>query len=350
MDTFTQTLFAKESWLAYLVLPSISILVGLFLTWVFFTVLKFRNTQKPSVLKEQLLQRLKKPLYFLLPILFLYPLLSYFELGFKGFKLVEALIILNIAWMLIAILRALEEVVKEKFEVSEEHKAKDRKVLTQLRFLKSMALVVISTLAMASILWNIPSVQEIGRTILTSAGIAGIIIGVAAQKSIANLVTGFQLAFTQPLKIDDEVMIEGEFGTVEDITLTYVVVKTWDWRRLVLPLNYFNDKPFVNWSFSSKDIINTVFFYVDYSFPVEDLRLKFKELLLSNKLWDKRMADLWVTELNDRSMQVRATFSTKNSSAGWNLRCFIREELVAFIQKDYADHLPKYRRADVEEV
>ncbi len=206
-----------------------------------------------------------------------------------------------------------------------------------------VAIVVIITLSVASILWNVPAARELGETILTSAGIIGIIVGVAAQKSIANLVTGFQLAFTQPLKIDDQVIIEGEFGTVEDITLTYVVVKTWDWRRLVLPLNYFNEKPFVNWSFNSSKLIGSVFFYVDYTFPVPELRTELSKVLTTNPLWDKNKADLLVTNIDDRAMELRATFSAKNASDIWNLRCAVREQLMEFIQEKHPDALPKFR-------
>ncbi|MFD0797330.1 mechanosensitive ion channel family protein [Maribacter chungangensis] len=350
MDSFTAQFFGQDSWLAYLVLPAISMATGLILAKVCFLLLRVSNKRRPSSLKEHIIQAFKKPVYSLLPLVFLYPLVSYFSLGFYARKTMEAVIIVNLAWLLIAGVKVLEEMVKRKFEVADEHLAKDRKVLTQLRFIRSMALVIIVTLAVAAILWNIPSVKQVGSTILTSAGVAGIIIGVAAQKSIANLVTGFQLAFTQPLKIDDEVMIAGEFGTVEDITLTYVVIKTWDWRRLVLPLNFFNDKPFVNWSFSSKDIVNTVFFYVDYSFPVPALRKKFLEILEGNLLWDKRVANLQVTQIEDRMMQLRATFSTANASNGWDLRCSLREDLIQYIEQNYPDALPKLRRMDSEAV
>ncbi len=351
MDTDITELFGKESWLTHVTVLLVCILVGLALQWVIFSTLRLYNRKKPTVLKEQFLKYLKRPAKFFIPLLLIYlTLFFYSELNALGHKVVEVLLIINFAWILIAVLQVLEVVVKQKFQIDGGHKARERKVLTQLRFIKSVAIVVIITLAVASILWNIPAARELGQTILTSAGIIGIIVGVAAQKSLANLITGFQLAFTQTLKIDDEVMIEGEFGTVEDMTLTYVVVKTWDWRRLVLPLNYFNDKPFVNWSFNSKDIINSVFFYVDYSFPVEELRKKFMAVLSENKLWDKRVAELLVTEIDDRTMQLRASFSTKNATAGWKLRCGIREELVGFIQESYPDALPKLRRMDTEEL
>ncbi len=351
MDALVSEFFGEESWLTHITVLLACIVVGLALRWAIFSVLRIYNQKKPSILKEQLLKYLRRPAKFFIPLLLIYSsLLFYSELNSLGHKFIEALLIVNFAWMLMALLQALEVVVKEKFQINGPNKAKERKVLTQLRFIKSVAMVVIITLAIASILWNIPAARELGETILTSAGIIGIIVGVAAQKSIANLVSGFQMAFTQPLKIDDQVVIEGEFGTVEDVTLTYVVVKTWDWRRLVLPLNYFNDHPFVNWSFNSKDIINSVFIYVDYSFPVAELRKKFIEILGNEKLWDKRVADLLVTEVDERTMQLRATFSTKNASAGWNLRCSVREKLIGFIQESYPDTFPKIRRMDTDSV
>jgi small-conductance mechanosensitive channel len=256
---------------------------------------------------------------------------------------VSVLIIINIAWILIAFLNALEEIVWYKFQIDGEVLIKERKAMTQLRFIKSITIVIVVTLAIASVLWNIPAARELGKTILTSAGVVGIIVGVAAQKSIANLITGLQIAFTQPIKIDDEVVVENEFGTVEDVTLTYVVIKTWDWRRLVLPLSYFNEHPFRNWSFNSRDLIGTVFFYVDYTFPVEALRKKLLEVLRENPLWDKDIAQLLVTDSSERSMQLRASFSSKNASELWRLRCSIREDLITFIQETHPNALPKLR-------
>lgn len=259
-----------------------------------FYFLKLGNQRKPTVLKEQLLKHLKTPAKFLLPILFIYSSLSYLEVTSFWHKIIEGFIIINFSWIVTASLNAIEEIVKQKFSVDNNHKAKDRKVITQLRFIKNISIIIIITLAIAAILWNIPAVRKLGTTILTSAGVIGIIVGVAAQKSIANLITGFQIAFTQPIKIDDEVVIEEEFGVVEDITLTYVVVKIWDKRRLVLPLSYFNDKPFVNWTFNSTDLIGSVFLYVDYTFPVKVLRAKLLEILKENPLWDKKRQIYWL--------------------------------------------------------
>lgn len=350
MDTILSKFSSSDQWLQNLLILATFTLIGLLVQWLVFKLIKFGNKRKPTVLKEQILLHLKTPSRFLLPLLFIYGSLFLLKLSAFWKTSIEALIIINFTWILIALLQGLEKVVKQKFDVDGNHEAKERKVLTQLRFLKNITYVVIITIAIAAILWNIPAARKIGNTILTSAGVIGIIAGVAAQKSIANLITGFQIAFTQPIKIDDEVVIEGEFGIVEDITLTYVVIKTWDWRRLVLPLNYFNDKPFVNWTFNSAEIIGSVFLYVDYSLPVNELRTKLIALLKENPLWDKNIANLLVTNSDKRTMEIRATFSAENASDIWNLRCKIREQLIKFIQDKYTASLPKLRHMQVHKI
>ncbi|MGF1559661.1 MAG: mechanosensitive ion channel family protein [Flavobacteriaceae bacterium] len=224
MDSFIAALTDNTSGLKHFLLLALFAAAGLIVRWFFFKLFRWYNVKKPSVLKERLLLQLKGSTLFLVPFLFMYLALPFFELNAYWQKAIEILIIFNLGWLCIAILRTFEEVVKHKFQVKGNHKAKDRKVLTQLRFMKSMAMVIIITLTVATILWNIPKARQLGETILTSAGVLGIIIGVAAQKSIANLITGFQVAFTQTLKIDDEVMVEGEFGIVEDMVVIPTLV------------------------------------------------------------------------------------------------------------------------------
>lgn len=343
METILSKLGVTDFWLQIAITFAVCILIGLVVKWVAFFILRAFNKKKPTVLKTQLLKHLEAPAKFLLPILFIYSAFSIFDIDDFWHKIIEALIIINFSWVLVGTLNAVEEIVKQKFVSNSDHKAKERKAITQMRFIKSASMVTIITLAIATILWNIPTVKTIGTTILTSAGIIGIIAGIAAQKSIANLITGMQIAFTQPIKIDDEVVIEGEFGTVEDITLTYVVVKTWDWRRLVLPLNYFNDHPFINRSFTSTELIGTVFIYVDYTLPVNELRDKYLAIIEKNNLWDKKIAQLLVTNTDANSVEIRITFSAKNASNVWVLSCQIREQLIAFIQKQFPESLPKLR-------
>ncbi|GAB3831385.1 hypothetical protein GCM10028895_48670 [Pontibacter rugosus] len=178
---------------------------------------------------------------------------------------------------------------------------------------------------------------------LTSAGVAGVVIGFAAQTSIANLLAGLQLAFTQPIRLDDVLVVENEFGRVEEITLTYVVLRIWDNRRLILPLNYFIQKPFQNWTRTGSDILATVYLYTDYTLPIEPLRKEFDRILALTQLWDKRVSVLQVTDSKERTMELRALMSAHSSGVAWDLRCYVREHLIDFIQKNYPESLPKTR-------
>jgi hypothetical protein len=185
--------------------------------------------------------------------------------------------------------------------------------------------------------------RKLGAGLLTGVGVSGIIIGFAAQKSLSNLLAGFQIAFTQPIRIDDVLVVEGEWGRVEEITLTYVVVSIWDQRRLILPINYFIEQPFQNWTRSSAEMLGTAFFYLDYTIPVDQLRTEFERLLSLSPLWDKRAKALQVTNTSEHTIEVRALMSSSNSGNAFDLRCYIRENLIKYIREHFPDSLPKTR-------
>ena len=187
------------------------------------------------------------------------------------------------------------------------------------------------------------SIRSIGVSLLTSAGIAGIIIGLAAQKAIATLLAGIQIALTQPIRIEDVVIIEGEWGWIEEITLTYVVVRIWDKRRLVVPTTYFIENTFQNWTRNSSEILGTVFIYTDYEIPFEKLREELTRLLQGSSLWDRKTNVLQVTDATDRSVEIRALMSAKDSPTAWDLRVYVREQLIVFIKENYPESLPKSR-------
>ncbi|MDF2457010.1 MAG: small-conductance mechanosensitive channel [Cytophagaceae bacterium] len=221
-----------------------------------------------------------------------------------------------------------------------------RKARTQVEFLFKMAAIIVWLIGISAILMSFEGVRNFGTSILASAGIAGIIIGLAAQRSISNLFAGMQIAFTQPIKIDDALIVENEFGTVEEISLTYVVVKLWDSRRMVFPISYFIEKPFQNWTRASSDLLGSVFLYVDYSFPVEEGRKELKRILSLDEakiLWDGRVSVLQVTDANERTFQLRILISSIDAPTTFNLRVFIREKMIAFIQENYPQSLPKQR-------
>jgi small-conductance mechanosensitive channel len=234
---------------------------------------------------------------------------------------------------------------RHKIDVSDNREA--RGVVTQVVVLRKIAGAVIGVFAIASMLMVFDSVRQFGTAIIASAGIAGIIIGFAAQKSIATLLAGFQIAITQPIRIDDVVIVENEWGRIEEITLTYVVVCIWDLRRLVLPITYFIEKPFENWTRTSADILGTVFLYTDYNVPLEAIRAELTRILESSPLWDKKANILQVTDSKESSVEIRALASARNASDAFDLRCLVREQLIIFLQQHHPDSLPR-QRANVQ--
>ncbi len=253
----------------------------------------------------------------------------------------------SIAWFIIKLTAVLENLILSKYEVDEKDNLQARKIYTQVRIIRKILVVIIIIVALSAILMSFKQFRQLGTGILASAGLAGIIIGFAAQRTLSNLLAGIQIAITQPIRIDDVVIVENEWGKIEEITLTYVVVKIWDLRRLILPISYFIEKPFQNWTRVSADLLGTVYLYVDYSVPVEEIR---KELhhILQNAQWDGLVWGLQVTDTTDKTMQLRALMSAPDASSAWNLRCEVREKLVEFIQQKYPNALPKLR-AEIQE-
>ncbi len=190
---------------------------------------------------------------------------------------------------------------------------------------------------------NFENFRHIGTSLLASAGVAGLIIGFAAQRTIANVLAGFQIALSQPIRIDDVVIVENEWGRIEEITLTYVVVAIWDMRRLVLPISYFIEQPFQNWTRTSADILGTVFLYVDYTIPINEIRKELGRILQQSEYWDGKVWRLHTTEAKEQTVEIRALMSAPDSGAAWELRCEVREKLIEFVQKNYPDGLPKFR-------
>jgi small-conductance mechanosensitive channel len=236
-----------------------------------------------------------------------------------------------------------EKAVLTKFDIKAADNLRARKVYTQVHVISKTLYVITGLFAVASVLMLFEEVRRFGTSLLASAGVVGIIIGFAAQKTISNLFAGFQIAMTQPVRLDDVVVVEGEWGRVEEITLTYVIVHIWDDRRLVVPLSHFIEKPFQNWTRTSADLTGSVFVWVDYSLPLDEIRKALKEIIETNPLWDKRFWNLQVTDTTERTMQIRVLATSADSSKSWDLRCDIREKLIAYIQKHHPQSLPRLR-------
>lgn len=291
---------------------------------------------------------------FVLPVFFL--LLSlFFKYFIEKYKIVDTdysyafnivgsvLLIISIAWVFIASIRTVKRLFLEQFDTSVEDNLRSRKFQTQFNILERIIVFLIVVISMGLILMLFEDVKQIGISLFASAGVAGIIVGFAAQRIIAAVIAGLQIAITQPIRLDDVVIIEGEWGRIEEITLTYVVVRIWDLRRLIVPTTYFFDKPFQNWTRTSAEILGTVFIYTDYNISFDALRKELTRLLESTSLWDKKVNVLQVTDAKEHGVEIRALMSAKDSPTAWDLRVFIREKLIEFLQKNYPESLPKTR-------
>ncbi|MGY5848455.1 mechanosensitive ion channel family protein [Salegentibacter sp. HM20] len=251
--------------------------------------------------------------------------------------------ILSITWIIISLLRVFKNRMLKRYDVSTQDNLKARKVYTQFMILENIIIFIIILLAVGIALMSFDSIRSIGLSLLTSAGIAGIIIGLAAQKAIGTLLAGIQIAITQPIRLDDVVIVDGEWGRIEEITLTYVVVKIWDQRRLVVPSTFFIENTFQNWTRNSSEIMGTVFIYTDYRVPFEALREELGKLLKASKHWDGKVNVLQVTDTTEKTVQIRALMSARDSGTAWELRVYVREKLLEFLQKNYPESLPRTR-------
>jgi small-conductance mechanosensitive channel len=330
-------------------LAGIAIVIGLILKFMLSLLIrkKPKDGRPAFSVSRSMLNRLGKPFSYFLPLLAFNVLLPFMKMRTNIApvlnKTVEILLTISFANVLIAVIKVFEDYIYHTFDIQKADNLKERKIRTQLQFIRRIAIGLIIILAICVILLSFDNLRKIGTGLLTGVGVGGIILGFAAQKSLGNFLAGFQIAFTQPLRIDDVLVVEGEWGRVEEITLSYVVLKIWDQRRLILPINYFVEKPFQNWTRNSADILGTVFIYLDYTMPLDPLRQELTRLLDSDPLWDRRVNVLQVTNASERTMEIRALMSAANSSDAFDLRCHIREGLIRFVQENYRDSLPLTR-------
>lgn len=330
-----------------IIIGVLAILIGLVARIILRLVFRLLAKLWPLHLISSTIKYLGGPIALFLPLIFLNGSLDYMKMDrvyFNGLnKAIEIALIINFAIILVRIVKIMEEQFYLHFDLNKEDNLRERKVRTQLQFVRKFLVSVIIIIAISVVLLSFESMRKIGTGLLTGVGIGGIIIGFAAQKSLGNLLAGFQIAFTQPIRIDDVLIVEGEWGRVEEITLTYVVLNIWDQRRLILPITYFIEKPFQNWTRVSSQLLGTVFLYLDYDTPIQPLREKLTEILEASPLWDKRVNVVQVTDSKQGSIEVRFLMSARNSSQAFDLRCIVREEMLLHIRTYFPESLPKTR-------
>lgn len=349
MERITSFINQLDHLATSLLIFGVAIVLGLLFKFILFKLLDFYNRHSNPFLVKSLTKRLNHPLGYFIPLLFVSIALSAVPLSESQVntlrRIVEILDIIVFAWILIKVTYVAQDMVRHTYILDKSDNIRERKLITQLQFVKKLAIVAIVFIAVSIILLSFEPVRKLGTGLLTSAGIAGIIVGFAAQRSLANLLAGMQLAFTQPIRLDDVLVVENEFGRVEEITLTYVVLRLWDNRRLILPLNYFIEKPFQNWTRTGSDLVATVYLYTDYTVPVDELRSELERVLKGSELWDGKSSGLQVTDATEQTIQLRALMSAASSGVAWDLRCLVREKLITYIQKNYPASLPKTRTA-----
>jgi small-conductance mechanosensitive channel len=296
---------------------------------------------------HDLLLHIKTPLRLIVPLLLLYTLISFFEPSEKAIQILNKLttlaFIVIICWLAIKITFLITHNLLRGHDLKAHDNLQARKMHTQIKLVEKITISLIVIIGLALVLLSFEKIKKIGISILASAGVMGIIIGIAAQKSIGTIIAGIQIALTQPIRIDDVVIVENEWGWIEEITLTYVVIRIWDLRRLVVPITYFMEKPFQNWTRVSADLIGTVFLYLDYTIPISKIRQKMEQILSKSPLWNQKVKVLQVTNLNQQNVEIRCLVSSDTSPQLWDLRCQVREELLAYIQKNYPHSLPRTR-------
>jgi small-conductance mechanosensitive channel len=251
--------------------------------------------------------------------------------------------IASIAWLLMAFISVFEDVISAEYRVDVKDNLRARKLQTQVQVLRRIAVVVISIVTLSIMLMTFPSIRQFGVSLFASAGLAGLVVAMAARPTLSSLIAGVQIAITEPIRMEDVVIVEGEWGWIEEIATTYVVVRIWDLRRLVVPLSYFIEHPFQNWTRKTADILGTVSIFTDYTVPVEEVRKEFHRVLQESGMWDGKVWGVQVTGATDRTMELRALMSAPDSGSAWDLRCYVREKLITFLQQKYPQSLPKTR-------
>jgi small-conductance mechanosensitive channel len=343
--------FSKQipSFVWNLIIAVTAILVGLLIKVVVTRLFKIYAEKKETdySLFRSVIINLGKAITYFIPLFLLNLFIPLMRMAKEYLtpldKTVEILLTISFAGILVRCIRILEDYIYHSYDLNKADNLIERKVRTQIQFIRKFLVAVIIFVTIAIILLSFDSMRKIGTGLLTGVGIGGIIVGFAAQTSLGNLLAGFQIAFTQPIRIDDVLVVEGEWGRVEEITLTYVVLNIWDKRRLILPINYFITKPFQNWTRTTSEILGTVFLYVDYSIPLDVIRTEFERLINLSPLWDKKVQVVQVTDTKENNIEVRVLMSARNSSEAFDLRCYIRENLVSYIQQNYPGSLPRIR-------
>jgi small-conductance mechanosensitive channel len=324
-----------------------AIVLALVAHFIVFWLLRRVARRKGALLGPSLVKRGEKPSRWIFPLLAVLFVLPGLPLPPKPMSALEHIaglgLIAAVAWLVILTSEITSDILAGRYRIDVADNLLARRIQTQFQMLHRIVVVLVSVVTLSIMLMTFPAIKHIGMSILASAGLAGLVVGLAMKGTLSNLVAGIQIAFTQPFRLGDAVVVEGQWGWVEEIGTMYVVVRIWDLRRLVLPLSYFLDNPFENWTRTSAELLAHCFVYVDYTVPVEEVRKELRRIVESTPLWAGKVCVLQISDLLETTAQLRILMDARNSGDAWDLRCYVREKLIDFLQKNYPGILPRYR-------
>lgn len=339
-----------HDWAVAVIAISAAILVSYF---AYFLALRIvARIRKKSVAESRaflVLQRLKQParwivilstVFFVIPVVKIpEPYLTVLE------RSLGVLWFVCLGWLMISAVYVGEDLLLSRYDISAADNLQARRVRTQLLLLRRLAIAFLIVIDIGLVLsvFRDSRLWQYGAGLLASAGLASLVLATAAKSTAGNVFAGIQIAISEPIRIDDVVIVEGEWGKIEEITTSYVVVSIWDKRRLIVPLSYFIEKPFQNWTRTGSDLLGTAFLYVDYSVPVEEIRTELRRVAEASPLWDRKVCGLQVTDLTDKTMELRCLVSSRNASELFDLRCIVREQMIVFLRERYPEAFPTTR-------
>jgi small-conductance mechanosensitive channel len=341
--------WAKQDWVWLQVVAILlgALLLALLVHWMAFLVLSRLASRSASKVDDSLLTHARTPskaLFCIMAALLVLPVLG---VGASAQETLQRILTValtaSVGWLAARLTGVLRDVVEAKYDLKAATDVRARQTVTRVAILRQSLVALIAVVTLCLILMSIPSIRQIGVTLFASAGIAGLVAGLAARPAISNLIAGIQLAVTEPIRLEDSVIVEGEFGNVEEIRATYVVVRLWDLRRMIVPLSYFIEKPFQNWTRATTDLLATVMLYVDYTVPVAKVREELQRIVKTTDLWDGKVCKLQVTNCTESTVELRALLSALDAGRAWDLRCFVREQLIAYLRREHAEALPRAR-------
>jgi len=341
--------FTQQDWLYLIALFSAAVVFGNGIHYVVFRVLQKQKleTQRRSLGFQRYLGKPARGVLMAAGLRAVLPWIPHIPgpVLDRADQVVECVLVLFVGWLALGGVYVFQAFTLSRFDTTVSDNLRARRVHTHMQFLRRVLIGLVVLLDIGALLWSLhdPRLWKFGTGLLASAGLASLILATAAKSTASNLIAGMQIALSEPIRIDDVVVIQGEWGRIEEITSTYVVLKIWDERRLVIPLSLFIEQPFENWTRSKGELLGTAFLYVDYTAPIDDIRAELTRAVSESPLWDGRVCGLQVTNLTDRSMELRCLVSASGSSQLFDLRCVVRERMIEFLRAKAPRSLPTMR-------